>query len=96
MSARRSPNVGSLVWVCLTALVVGCGGASGDAAETGDDQEVRATPKLEACEILDKQVDSCLEELGSIGGSLEDCIDVKAKEPTSCCKRYGTRFNYCR
>ena len=77
-------------------LVVACGAADEEASPAGEQDVTKAAPKLKTCQTLAKQVDSCLDELGSIGGSLDDCIDTKNKKATACCGAFGSQFNYCK
>jgi hypothetical protein len=83
--------LGATLMVCL----VGCAEADDVAAS---DQAFAAgdKPKKSECDALDKRVDACLDELGSIGGSLTDCMPEKTPLASACCKTHGTGFNFCR
>jgi hypothetical protein len=92
------PNFTILRAACGTILgcLVGCAGADGDDVATEGQSFAATDPTKAECDRLDRQVDSCLDELGSIGGSLQDCMPEKTPLASACCKKHGKDFNFCK
>ena len=93
---RAMTTIGIIGFTITAGSLAACAGGDNDAPASAQQDFAEGKPTKAECDTLDKQVDACLDELGSIGGSLDDCIGKKNPQATACCAAHGKTFNFCR